>query len=82
MLSKDKLLASHWLIAGDTYPGFTDEASPHDFRQRAEVSAEVGFHGMGFVHQELLAIRGPRRLHAGARHPASLRSRPTSRSRS
>lgn len=57
MLSKNKLLASHWSIAGDTFPTFHSEVSPFEFRERAEVAAATGFTGLGLVHEELLSLR-------------------------
>ncbi len=57
MLSRNCLLASHWSIAGDTFPTFTSEVSPHAFQDRAEIAAEVGFTGLGLVHEELLALK-------------------------
>lgn len=57
MLSRKSLLASHWSIAGDTFPTFTSEVSPHEFQERAEVAAEVGFTGLGLVHEELLSLK-------------------------
>ncbi len=57
MFSKKRLLASYWSIAGDTYPGFTSEVSPFDFRERVEIAAAVGFNALGLAHQDLLALR-------------------------
>jgi len=57
MLSRKKLLASHWSIAGDTFPTFTSEVSPFEFQERAEIAAQVGFTGLGLVHEELLSLK-------------------------
>ena len=57
MLSKKRLLASYWSIAGDTYPVLTTEVSPFDFRQQVEIAAAAGFQGLGLAHQDLLALR-------------------------
>jgi sugar phosphate isomerase/epimerase len=57
MLSRKKLLASHWSIAGDTFPTFACEVSPFAFQERAETAAAVGFTGLGLVHEELLSLK-------------------------
>jgi len=50
------LLASHWAIAGDSYPGGPSEVSPFPIEERLEVAAETGFTGVGLLHADLLAI--------------------------
>lgn len=50
------LLASHWAVAGDTYPGGPTEVSSFTIEDRIQVSAEAGFVGMGLLHADLLAI--------------------------
>lgn len=54
VISKD-LIASHWAIAGDSYPG-GDEVSPFPIEERLQVAAETGYTGIGLVHADLLAI--------------------------
>ena len=70
------VLASHWAIAGDSYPGAPSEVSPFSIEERVEVAAETGYTGIGLLHADLLAIEATlgldglaRRLDAaGLRH--------------
>jgi sugar phosphate isomerase/epimerase len=55
VVSRD-LIASHWAIAGDSYPGGPSEVSPFPIEERLEVAAETGFTGVGLLHADLLAI--------------------------
>jgi sugar phosphate isomerase/epimerase len=50
------LIASHWAIAGDSYPGAPSEVSPFTIEERIEVAAQTGFTGVGLLHADLLAI--------------------------
>jgi sugar phosphate isomerase/epimerase len=54
VISKD-LIASHWAIAGNSYPG-GDEVSPFPIEDRLQVVAETGYTGIGLLHADLLAI--------------------------
>lgn len=54
VISKD-LIASHWAIAGNSYPG-GDEVSPFPIEDRLQVAAETGYTGIGLLHADLLAI--------------------------
>ena len=45
----NKLIASHWAIAGNHYCGDHVEVADTDFKERMETIAKVGFQGAGFV---------------------------------
>jgi sugar phosphate isomerase/epimerase len=49
------LLAAYWTLAGDVYPGAPSEVSPFPLADRAAVAAQVGYTGMGLVHEDLVA---------------------------
>jgi sugar phosphate isomerase/epimerase len=74
VISRD-LIASHWAIAGDSWPG-GQEVSPFPIEERLEVAAETGFTGVGLLHADLLAIEqttpltklAPRLQELGLRH--------------
>ncbi len=53
-MSKNKLIASHWAIAGNHYPGDHVEIADTDFRERMETISRIGFAGAGFVEMDLL----------------------------
>lgn len=50
-----ELCASYWTIAGNTFPGDRSEVSPFALRDRAEVAGRIGWRGMGFVYDDLVA---------------------------
>jgi sugar phosphate isomerase/epimerase len=50
-------VASYWTVSGAVYPLAKTEASPFSFEERVETAARAGFKGMGFVHQDLVAVR-------------------------
>ena len=52
-------VATYWLHAGKVVPlGLPEEeASPHDFRARAEAAAAAGFRGIGMMHSDLMRVR-------------------------
>lgn len=50
------LIASHWAIAGNSYPGAASEVSPFPIEERIQVAAEIGYTGVGLLHADLLAI--------------------------
>lgn len=50
----NKLIASHWAIAGNHYCGDHVEVADTDFKERMETIAKVGFQGAGFVELDLL----------------------------
>jgi sugar phosphate isomerase/epimerase len=54
-LTRD-ILASHWAIAGDSYPGAPSEVSPFAIEERVAVAAATGYTGIGLLHADLLAI--------------------------
>jgi sugar phosphate isomerase/epimerase len=51
-----ELIASYWTIAGDIYYAGPTEISPHDFRERVETAAAVGFCGIGFYHADVMSV--------------------------
>jgi sugar phosphate isomerase/epimerase len=51
-----ELIASYWTIAGDVYPMAPNEISPFPFEQRVEVAARAGYHGLGLLHADLIAV--------------------------
>ena len=59
MTTKPEFIATYWTLAGNVAPlGPPDqEASPHDFRDRVEVAARLGYCGVGLMHSDLLQIR-------------------------
>ena len=50
----NKIIASHWAIAGNHYCGDFVEIADIDFRERMEIIGKVGFNGAGFVELDLL----------------------------
>jgi sugar phosphate isomerase/epimerase len=50
-------VATYWTLAGEVLPASGYEASPFDFRARVEAAAAAGYKGMGFVHDDLEAVR-------------------------
>ena len=53
----NKLIASHWAIAGNHYCGDHVEVADTDFRQRMETIGRIGFSGAGFVELDLLKTK-------------------------
>lgn len=51
------VVATYWTIAGQVLPASGHEASPFDYRARVEAAAAAGYKGMGFVHDDLEAVR-------------------------
>lgn len=49
------IIASHWAIAGDSYPGCGNEVSEFPFAARMEAAAKAGYRGAGFVYEDLMA---------------------------
>ena len=54
---QNKLIASHWAIAGNHYCGDHVEVADTDFKERMEVISKVGFEGAGFVELDLLETK-------------------------
>ena len=50
----NKIIASHWAIAGNHYCGDFVEIADTDFKERMEIIGKVGFNGAGFVELDLL----------------------------
>lgn len=50
----NKIIASHWAIAGNHYCGDHWEIADTPFKERMETIAKVGFNGAGFVEADLL----------------------------
>ncbi|AXF20401.1 sugar phosphate isomerase/epimerase [Burkholderia pyrrocinia] len=57
MSTQVNFVASYWTVSGTVYPLATTEVSPFTFEERVETAARAGFKGMGFVHQDLVAVR-------------------------
>ncbi|MCQ4638280.1 sugar phosphate isomerase/epimerase [Anaerovorax odorimutans] len=51
---ENKIIASHWAIAGNHYCGDHVEIADTDFKERMEVIGRIGFKGAGFVEADLL----------------------------
>lgn len=56
-MHKNKIIASHWAVAGNRTVGDGIEASEFDFRERMEVCGKIGFQGAGFVELDLLETK-------------------------
>lgn len=56
MISRD-LVASCWTWAGNAKPARGDERSPIDFAERVAAVAATGWHGVGIVHADVVAVR-------------------------
>jgi sugar phosphate isomerase/epimerase len=56
-MARPELHAAYWSISGDVYASGPTEVSPFPFRDRAEMARKYGFKGMGFVHQDLMAVK-------------------------
>ena len=56
MIRTIELIASYWTIAGDVYPMGPNEISPFPFEKRVEVAARAGYHGLGLLHADLMAV--------------------------
>ena len=56
-MCNNKLIASHWAIAGNHYCGDHVEVADTDFRQRMETIGRIGFSGAGFVELDLLKTK-------------------------
>jgi sugar phosphate isomerase/epimerase len=50
-------VATYWTVAGQVLPASGNEKSPLEFRSRVEAAAAAGYKGMGFVHDDLEAVR-------------------------
>ena len=59
MTPKLEFIASYWTLAGNAVPLGPPklEASPHQFRERVEVVARLGYSGLGLMRSDLLRIR-------------------------
>ena len=59
MTTTPEFIASYWTLAGNVVPlgPPEQEASPHDFRERVEVAARLGYCGVGLMRSDLLQIR-------------------------
>jgi sugar phosphate isomerase/epimerase len=59
MTTTPEFIASYWTLAGNVVPlgPPEQEASPHDFRERVEVAARLGYSGVGLMRSDLLQIR-------------------------
>ena len=59
MTTTPEFISTYWTLAGNVVPlGPPDqEASPHDFRERVEVAARLGYCGVGLMRSALLQIR-------------------------
>jgi sugar phosphate isomerase/epimerase len=55
-MARPELHAAYWSISGDVYASGPTEISPFPFRDRVEMAHKVGYKGMGFVHQDLMAV--------------------------
>lgn len=57
--SAPEFVATYWTLAGDVVPlGPPDrEASPHDFAERVEVAAALGYTGIGLILSDLSRAR-------------------------
>jgi sugar phosphate isomerase/epimerase len=51
------IIASYWTVAGGAYPLAPSETSTFAFSDRVEAAASAGYRGMGFIHQDLVAVR-------------------------
>jgi len=58
-MTTPEFIASYWTLAGNVVPlgPSEQEASPHDFRERVEVAARLGYSGVGLMRSDLLQIR-------------------------
>ena len=58
-LEQPEFIATYWIHAGKVVPlGPPElEASPHDFRARAEAAANAGYRGIGLMHSDLMQVR-------------------------
>ena len=56
---KPEFVATYWTLAGDVAPlgPPAQEASPHDFAERVEVAAGLGYRGVGLIHSDLQRVR-------------------------
>ena len=59
MTTTPEFIASYWTLAGNVVPlgPPEQEASPHDFRERVEAAARLGYCGVGLMHSDLVQIR-------------------------
>ena len=57
--STPDFIATYWTLAGQVVPlGLpNEEASPHDFSERAETAAQLGYQGLGLIHSDLAKSR-------------------------
>ena len=54
-----EFIATYWTLAGDVVPLGQpyEEASQHDFIERAETAAHLGYQGLGLIHSDLIKSR-------------------------
>ena len=54
-----EFVATYWTLAGNVVPlgPPEQEASPHDFPERVEVAASLGYRGVGLIHSDLQRAR-------------------------
>ena len=66
MTTPPEFIATYWTLAGNVVPlgPPEQEASPHDFRERVEVAARLGYCGVGLMHSDLTQIRRQYDWHA------------------
>jgi sugar phosphate isomerase/epimerase len=56
-MPEPQLVATAWTSAGDTSPMRVPATSPVPITERVAAVAEAGFTGMGFIADDLLAVR-------------------------
>ena len=58
-LSQPEFIATYWTLAGDVVPLGPpyEEASQHDFIERVETAAQLGYRGLGLIHSDLMKSR-------------------------
>ena len=54
MKARPLLLASYWTTAGNVVPRVGVQRSPVPIQDRVRAVAEAGFHGMGFMHADIV----------------------------
>lgn len=55
-LSQPEFIAAYMTLAGNVERPL-EEASPHDFFERAETAAQLGYRGLGLLHTDLIKLR-------------------------
>src|SRR6188474_3101232 len=56
-VTRPQLVATAWTSAGDTSPMRAPATSPVPITERVAAVAEAGFTGLGFIADDLLAVR-------------------------